>query len=60
MTKRKQYFIKIHERAVEVSHEVYLAYFRMERQERYLEEEDRKKAPSYIAIWILTSCLVWI
>lgn len=43
MTERKQYFIKIHERAVEVSHEVYLAYFRMERQERYLKEKDRKK-----------------
>lgn len=42
MADRKKYIIKVEGKLVEVSPEVYYAYFRMERQERWQEEKQRE------------------
>lgn len=39
MTYKEKYFIKIQGKLIEVSEEVYYAYYRMERQERWQEEK---------------------
>lgn len=41
MAEKKEYIIKIQGDLVEVTEEVYLAYFRMERQARGVDEKDR-------------------
>ena len=41
MADKEKYIIKVNGKLVEVTPDVYYAYFRMERQERYLEERDR-------------------
>ena len=43
MADREKYIIKVEGKLVEVSQEVYFAYFRMERQERWQEEKQRMK-----------------
>ena len=42
MADREKYIIKVEGKLVEVSQEVYFAYFRMERQERWQEEKQRE------------------
>ena len=42
MAEKKEYQIKIQGQLVPVTEEVYLTYYRMNRRELYLEEQDRK------------------
>ena len=44
MTGREKYIIKVEGKLVEVTPEVYYAYFRMERQERWQEEKQQGHA----------------
>ena len=49
---KRKYFIKVdHERLVEVSKEVYTAYYQMERQERYQREKDLRNGLIYYDSW---------
>lgn len=43
MADKEKYVIKIQGQLVEVSPEVYYAYFHMERQERWQEEKQRQR-----------------
>ena len=52
MADKEKYLIKIEEKLVEVTPEVYYAYFRMERQERWQKEKQQKHAVmSYDALY---------
>lgn len=42
MADKEKYMIKIQGRLIEVSEDVYYAYFRMERQERWQEEKKQE------------------
>ena len=44
MADKEKYMIKIQGKLIEVSEDVYYAYFRMERQERTQEEKKQRKA----------------
>lgn len=44
MADKEKYMIKIEGKLIEVSHDVYYAYFRMERQERGQEEKKQRNA----------------
>ena len=44
MTDKEKYMIKIEGKLIEVSHDVYYTYFRMERQERGQEEKKQRNA----------------
>lgn len=49
---KRKYFIKVdHEKLVEVSKEVYTAYYQMKRQERYQLERDLKNGLIYYDDW---------
>ncbi len=49
---QRKYFIKVdHEKLVEVSKEVYTAYYQMERQERYQREKDLSNGLIYYDSW---------
>jgi RNA polymerase sigma factor (sigma-70 family) len=42
MADNKKYFIRLHGKEIEVSEDVYYAYYRMERQERWQEEKKQE------------------
>ena len=51
MAEKERYMIKIQGRLIEVSEDVYYAYFRMERQERWQDEKIREhEVVSYDAL----------
>lgn len=47
----RRYFIKVQNVLVEVSREVYIAYFTMERREKYLIERDKAHGLLYYDAW---------
>lgn len=47
----KRYFIKVQDEVVEVSQEVYIAYYKMARQERYLDERDTAHGLLHYEAW---------
>lgn len=49
MTNREKYFIKIGDVLIEVTKEVYDAYYSVERHMRTLDEKDERNGTSYIA-----------
>lgn len=51
MADKEKYFIPIEGKLIEVEENVYLAYYKMDRRERYLEERDKDNGVvSYNAI----------
>ena len=42
MADKQKYFIRLHGKEIEVSEDVYYAYYRMERQERWQEEKKQE------------------
>ena len=47
MAEKKEYLIKVQGQLIPVTEEVYLAYYRMKRRERHLEEKDIKHGVFY-------------
>ena len=47
-SKRKQYFIPIEGKLIEVTREVYITYYQAERRERYLMEKEQKYGVIYM------------
>ena len=47
----RKYFIRLEKQLVEVSHEVYAAYYQMDRQGRYQRERDMKHGLLYYDSW---------
>lgn len=48
---QKAYFIKVQNLLIEVSREIYIEYYTMERKERYLTERDRAHGLIYYDEW---------
>ena len=44
-------FIRLHGKEIEVSEDVYYAYYRMERQERWQEEKSRSTMSCHTAVY---------
>lgn len=47
--KREHYYIPVEDTLVEVTREVYMAYYQSERRERYLKEQEQKHGILYIS-----------
>ena len=57
MADDQKYFIRLHGTKIEVSEDVYYAYYRMERQERWQEEKSRSTMLYPTMRWIMVKPL---
>lgn len=49
-SEREQYYIPVDGKLIEVTREVYIAYYQAERRERYLKEQERKYGVVYMGV----------
>lgn len=49
-SERKHYFIPVEKKLIEVTREVYIAYYQAERRERYLKEQENKYGVLYMGM----------